>query len=87
MYALHSHTIFSNLSVQFCSTRKSTQQAAEILVKDIGSTYIKTYFQRQALQTCANSLKDNKLRGADFARTNRLEYTVESLFVGVNFRG
>lgn len=32
-------------------------------MKDIGSTYIKTYFQRQALQTCANSLKDNKLRG------------------------
>lgn len=52
-----------NFLVQFCSTRKSTQQAAEILVKDIGSTYIKTYFQRQALQTCANTLKDNKLRG------------------------
>lgn len=48
---------------QFCSTRKSTQQAAELLVKDMGSTYVKTYFQKQALQTCANSLKDNKLRG------------------------
>ncbi|XP_062607353.1 probable ATP-dependent DNA helicase HFM1 [Saccostrea cucullata] len=46
----------------FCSTRKSTQQAAEILLKDNGSTYVRTYFQKEALQTCANSLKDNKLR-------------------------
>ncbi|XP_061171634.1 probable ATP-dependent DNA helicase HFM1 [Saccostrea echinata] len=46
----------------FCSTRKSTQQAAEILLRDNGSTYVRTYFQKEALRTCANSLKDNKLR-------------------------
>ncbi|XP_078310394.1 putative ATP-dependent DNA helicase HFM1 isoform X2 [Crassostrea virginica] len=52
----------SKPTLVFCSTRKSTQQAAEILVKDLRSSLVRTYFQRQALQTCANSLKDNKLR-------------------------
>ncbi|KAK3095140.1 hypothetical protein FSP39_010742 [Pinctada imbricata] len=46
----------------FCSTRKSTQQAAEILVKDSNGMYVRSTDQRQILLTNANMLKDNKLR-------------------------
>ncbi|XP_071159837.1 probable ATP-dependent DNA helicase HFM1 [Mytilus edulis] len=46
----------------FCSTRKSTQQAGEILAKDSRGTMIKTAQQRQKLMKYANMVKDNKLR-------------------------
>jgi len=45
----------------FCSTRKSTQQAAQMLVKD--ARFIINSQHRQRLQRIANSLHDSKLRG------------------------
>jgi hypothetical protein len=49
--------------LQFCSTRKSTQQAGETLAKDSRGTMIKSKQQRQKLLKYANMIKDNKLRG------------------------
>ncbi|CAC5418727.1 HFM1 [Mytilus coruscus] len=46
----------------FCSTRKSTQQAGEILAKDSRGSMIRTTQQRQKLMKYANMVKDNKLR-------------------------
>lgn len=48
---------------KFCSTRKSTQQAGEILAKDSRGKMIRTAQQRQKLMKYANMVKDNKLRG------------------------
>ncbi|XP_078343088.1 putative ATP-dependent DNA helicase HFM1 [Oculina patagonica] len=44
----------------FCSTRKSAQQAAQMLVKD--ARFIMNSQHRQRLQRIANSLHDSKLR-------------------------
>ncbi|XP_068757801.1 probable ATP-dependent DNA helicase HFM1 [Montipora capricornis] len=44
----------------FCSTRKSAQQAAQMLVKD--ARFIMNSQHRQRLQRTANSLHDSKLR-------------------------
>ncbi|KAJ8310616.1 LOW QUALITY PROTEIN: hypothetical protein KUTeg_012481 [Tegillarca granosa] len=46
----------------FCSTRKSTQQATELLAKDARGTYVKTVQAKQILQKNSNMLKDSKLR-------------------------
>ncbi|XP_069103658.1 probable ATP-dependent DNA helicase HFM1 [Argopecten irradians] len=46
----------------FCSTRKGTQQAADILAKDSRSTYIKDVKNRQVLLKYSNLVKDLKLR-------------------------
>ncbi|XP_033759553.1 probable ATP-dependent DNA helicase HFM1 [Pecten maximus] len=46
----------------FCSTRKGTQQAADILAKDSRSTYIKDAKNRQVLLKYSNLVKDAKLR-------------------------
>lgn len=51
------------ISLKFCSTRKSTQQAGEILAKDSRGKMIRTTQQRQKLMKYANMVKDNKLRG------------------------
>ncbi|XP_021346734.1 probable ATP-dependent DNA helicase HFM1 isoform X2 [Mizuhopecten yessoensis] len=46
----------------FCSTRKGTQQAADILAKDSRSTFIKDVKNRQILLKYSNLVKDAKLR-------------------------
>ncbi|KAK3739517.1 hypothetical protein QZH41_016197 [Actinostola sp. cb2023] len=48
------------IKLQFCSTRKSTQQAANTLIKD--ARFIENSQHRQRLQQVANSLHDSKLR-------------------------
>ena len=47
--------------LQFCATRKGTQQAANILIKD--ARFVMNSQHKQKLVAVANSLKDSKLRG------------------------
>ena len=47
--------------LQFCATRKGTQQAANVLIKD--ARFVMNGHHKQRLVTVANSLKDAKLRG------------------------
>ncbi|XP_064613087.1 probable ATP-dependent DNA helicase HFM1 [Liolophura sinensis] len=55
------HTYSENKpTLVFCSTRKSVQQAASILVKD--SKFIMDSQHKERLVRCANCLRDSKLR-------------------------
>ncbi|KAL9959674.1 hypothetical protein ACROYT_G033017 [Oculina patagonica] len=57
---VYSSLLTQGLFQQFCSTRKSAQQAAQMLVKD--ARFIMNSQHRQRLQRIANSLHDSKLR-------------------------
>lgn len=48
-------------ALQFCATRKGTQQAAATLVKD--ARFVVNVQHKQKLFQVANSLRDSKLRG------------------------
>lgn len=47
--------------MQFCATRKGTQQAANTLIKD--ARFVMNTQHRQRLQSSVKSLKDAKLKG------------------------
>ena len=47
--------------MQFCATRKGTQQAANTLIKD--ARFVMNAQHRQRLQSSVKSLKDAKLKG------------------------
>lgn len=53
------------LLMQFCATRKGTQQAAGILVKE--ARFVMNTLHKQRLHQVANSLRDSKLKGRYFA--------------------
>ncbi len=57
---LHDNTYFMSI-LQFCATRKGTQQAANVLIKD--ARFVMNGHHKQRLVTVANSLKDAKLKG------------------------
>lgn len=46
---------------QFCATRKGTQQAAGVLVKE--ARFVMNIQHKQRLQQVASSLRESKLRG------------------------
>ena len=48
------------MKFKFCSTRKNTQQAAQILSKN--NNYIRDQRHKQALLECSPQIKDPKLR-------------------------
>lgn len=49
--------------MQFCATRKSAMQGAEILAKDVKSSYVRSAQHRITLQNHSFHIKDAKLRG------------------------
>lgn len=62
--------------LQFCATRKGTQQAAATLVKD--ARFVVNVQHKQRLLQVANSLRDSKLRGLCNMKAPQVSLNIEA---------